>query len=178
MVRHPERLVTERLILRRPAGADAPAIFEEYARDPEVTRYMIWRPHRSLGDTAAFLSHADEGWASGRDLNWGITLKGEDRLVGMIGARPNGHKVDIGYVLGRKHWGRGIMTEAGRAVVDLLFGDPAVYRVFATCDVENLASARVLERLEMQREGTLRRNIIHPNISDEPRDSLLYAKVR
>src|SRR5205814_3843543 len=113
MRRYPERLETERLVLRRPVAADAAAIFEEYASDPEVTRYMIWRPHRSIDDTTAFRSHAEEGWASGLDLSWGITLKGEDRIVGMIGARPNAHKVDIGYVLGRKYWGRGIMTEAG-----------------------------------------------------------------
>ena len=174
----PERLTTRRLILRRPVSADAPAIYEEYASDPEVTRYMIWRPHRSLADTVAFRALAEEGWASGTDLSWAITLRGRDRVIGMVGARPGLHKTDIGYVLGRAHWGKGIMTEAAGAIVEMLFSYPSMFRVFATCDVENLASARVLEKIGMTREGILRRNIVHPNISDEPRDSLLYAKVR
>ncbi len=178
MLRFPERFTTPRLTLRRPVTADAPAIFEEYASDPEVTKYLMWRPHRSLGDTAAFLTFADEGWVSGKDISWAITITGSDRVIGMIGARPGHNKADIGYVLGRRHWGTGIMTEAGRAIVDLLFRERTMYRVWATCDTENLASARVLEKLGMTREGVLRRYIVHPNISEEPRDSLIYARVR
>lgn len=178
MLRFPERLTTARLTLRRPVTADAPAIYEEYAGDPAVTKYLMWRPHRSLGDTAAFLTLADEGWVSGKSLAWAITYRDSDRVIGMIGARPSLHKTDIGYVLGRRHWGQGIMTEAGRAIVELLFQERTMYRVWATCDTENHASARVLEKLGMAREGILRRYIIHPNISEEPRDSLLYATVR
>jgi [ribosomal protein S5]-alanine N-acetyltransferase len=81
-------------------------------------------------------------------------------------------------VLARDHWGQGIMPEALQAVVDLFWSDPAVFRIWAICDVENPASARVLEKIGMVREGTLRRFVMHPNISPEPRDAYCYALTR
>ncbi len=62
------------------------------------------------------------------------------------------------------------MTEAANAVVDWALSQPEVFRVWAVCDVENVASARFLEKIGMRREGTLSRWIIHPNISEQPRD--------
>ena len=56
----PERIETARLILRRPRAADAPAIFSRYASDVEVTKYLAWRRHRQLSDTAAFLAFSDD----------------------------------------------------------------------------------------------------------------------
>jgi ribosomal-protein-alanine N-acetyltransferase len=174
----PQILQTDRLILRRPVHDDAPAIFDGYARDGEVVRYLTWRPHESVADTREYLRRCDSGWDAGNDLTWAITLHGDDRVIGMVGIRPRGFKHDMGYVLARPHWGRGFMTEAGRAIVDLALSDTAVHRVWAVCDVDNRASARVLEKIGMQLEGVLRRWIVHPNVSDEPRDSLCYARVR
>jgi ribosomal-protein-alanine N-acetyltransferase len=59
-----------------------------------------------------------------------------------------------------------------------LLKQPDIYRVFATCDVENPASARVMEKVGMQCEGILRKYIVHPNISNGPRDSYMYAIVK
>lgn len=70
------------------------------------------------------------------------------------------------------------MTEAVRAVVDWAIGQPEMHRVWAVCDVDNKASARVLEKAGMEREGILRRWSIHPNISEFPRDCICYAKVK
>lgn len=67
------------------------------------------------------------------------------------------------------------MPEAPQAIIDWAFQQPTIYRVYATTDVENLASQRVLEKVGMQCEGTLRKYIIHPNISDIPRDSYMFA---
>jgi RimJ/RimL family protein N-acetyltransferase len=171
-------IVTPRLTLRPPRLTDADSIYEEYATDPEVTRYLIWSPHTSIEDTRAFLATRFVERGERPEESLVITLTGVDRAIGMIGYRHNGHKADIGYVLGRKHWGRGIMTEAGRAVVERLFAIPGVRRVWATCDVDNIGSARVLEKIGMTREGILRRWIVHPAISADPRDSLVYAVVR
>jgi len=174
----PETIPTDRLVLRRPVERDAIAIFDGYAQDADVVRYLVWPPHRSVDDTRAYLRHTDDGWATGAELTWALTFPGDDRLIGMIAIRPNGHKADLGYVLARTHWGQGLMAEAGRAVVDVAFRDPGVYRVWAVCDVENHASARVLEKIGMTREGVLRRWIVHPNVSPEPRDSLCFSCVR
>ena len=70
------------------------------------------------------------------------------------------------------------MTEALEPLVNWAIAQPDIYRVWAVCDIENLASARVLEKLGMTREGRLHRWLVHPNISDEPRDCFCYAKVK
>lgn len=173
-----ERLQTERLVLRRPVHGDAAAVFDEYARDREVTRYLTWRPHATLDDTRSFLLRCDDGWDSGTDLTWALSFAGNDHVIGMIGLRPRGHKPDIGYVLSRRYWGQGLMPEAAAALVHMAFRDPSVYRVWALCDVENRASARVMEKVGMTHEGILRRWIVHPNVSPHPRDVHCYALVR
>ena len=67
------------------------------------------------------------------------------------------------------------MTEAVKALVTWALQRPEIYRVWAVCDIDNKASARVMEKAGMQREGILRRWSIHPNVSNEPRDSYCYA---
>ena len=86
--------------------------------------------------------------------------------------------MDFGYVFNRKYWGQGYATEATRAVVAWAMSLSGVYRVWATCDTENFASVRVLEKTGLLREGTLRRCTIRPNISMIPRDTFVFAKIR
>lgn len=174
----PRELRTARLVLRIPRLDDAPAIFEGYAQDPEVTRYLCWPPHRDLAVTQGFVRGRLAAWEQGHDLTWAITRPGEDRCLGMIGIRLDGFKADIGYVLARAFWGHGLMSEAARAVADWGLSLPAVYRVWAMCDVDNRASARVLEKCGMNFEGVLHRFIVHPAVGPEPRDCRCYARVR
>ncbi|MEW6032277.1 MAG: GNAT family N-acetyltransferase [Bacillota bacterium] len=172
------RLATARLELRPPTLDDAQAIFSGYAQDREVTRYLVWRPHSNLEETRMFLQSCLDGWASGSELTWAITLAGSGDLIGMVASGPCGHKADLGYVLARPYWGNGYMTEAVSAVIEWLFSVPEVYRVWAVCDTANLASARVMEKVGMTREGLLKRWNVHPNVSSEPRDCYVYARVR
>jgi RimJ/RimL family protein N-acetyltransferase len=177
-VKPPTHIETARLTLRKPVAADTQLIYEAYARDPEVTRYVTWRPHRTVADGEEPAANRLAAWESGRHFSWVIALRDSGEVAGMISIRPDGWRVDLGYVLARKWWGRGLMTEAVRAVVDYLLSEPEVFRVWAVCDVENAASARVLEKAGMQREGILRRWAIHPNMGDEPRDCFCYATVK
>jgi [ribosomal protein S5]-alanine N-acetyltransferase len=174
----PERIETEHLTLRKPRMDDAPAIFSAYAQDSEVTRYMTWRPHKSVGETYRIVELMLRLWDKGEAYSYVITLKNSDSAIGMIAMHPEGFKVSIGYVLARQYWSKGYTTEAALAVTNWLLKQPDIYRVFATCDVENPASARVMEKVGMQCEGILRKYIVHPNISDEPRDSYVYAIVK
>src|SRR5689334_17629540 len=105
----PDTIRTDRLTLRRPADTDASALFDGYARDPDVVRYLMWRMHESVAETRAFLDRCRARWADGTDLTWALTPSGEDRLIGMISIRPHGFKHDMGYVLARPYWGRGLM---------------------------------------------------------------------
>lgn len=174
----PEEFETERLILRKPRMDDAPAIFSAYAQDPEVTRYMTWSPHKNVEETYRIRELMLKLWDNGEAYSYAITFKNSDSVIGMIAMHPDGFKVSIGYVLARSHWGNGYMTEAAQAIINWLLAQPEIYRVYATCDVENTASARVMEKVGMIREGLLRKYIVHPNISDEPRDSYIYAIVK
>jgi len=174
----PEHFDTDRLHLRIPRRDDAPAIFAAYAQDEEVTRYLTWRPHKSLEETYTIRDVMEKLRQDGKAFSYAITLKGDDTLIGMIAIHPDGFKVSIGYVLARPHWGKGYMTEAARAVTEWLLRQPDIFRVFATCDVDNPASAKVMEKAGMKCEGLLRRYMIHPNVSAEPRDCLMYAVTR
>ncbi len=96
----------------------------------------------------------------------------------MLEIRVAASAVNLGYALARRWWRHGFMTEALTPVVQWAVAQPSIYRVWATCDVDNLASARVLERVGMMREGVLRRWLVHPNVSDAPRDCLCYSIVK
>jgi RimJ/RimL family protein N-acetyltransferase len=174
----PPTIETARLRLRTPAMDDAEAIYTTYAQDPEATRYVSFRPHRSSEDAREYLRHCAAGWASDGPFTWVIVLREDGRLAGAIDIRPQGHRVELGYIIGRAYWGRGYMTEVVRAVADWALVQPEVYRVWAVCDVDNLASARVLEKAGMEREGRLRRWSLHPNVSEAPRDCWCYARVK
>jgi len=174
----PERFETERLVLRVPRRDDAPAIFAAYVQDIEATRYLTWRPHENLQETYSIMEQILKLWKDGNAYSYAIILKETDAVIGMIALHPEGFKVGLGYVLARPHWGKGFMTEAVRVVANWLLEQPDIYRVFAVCDVENPASARVMEKTGMVREGILRRNSIHPNVSNEPRDSYIYSIVK
>jgi RimJ/RimL family protein N-acetyltransferase len=171
----PDSFETDRLLLRAPLPSDAAAIHANYATDPEVTRYLIWTPHKSMQETEAFLVRCVEGWKTGAEFSWAIIWKETGELVGMLGLRLGEFKADVGYALARKFWGKGIATEALTQIVNWTLALPDIYRVWALCDVENTASARVLEKVGMKREGIMRRATMHPNVSEEPRDSYCYA---
>jgi [ribosomal protein S5]-alanine N-acetyltransferase len=174
----PDRFETARLILRPIAPDDAPAIFIGYAQDPEVARFVTWRPHQDLADTAAYIARCIATPAD-RSRTYALIGREGGRLLGAFDLRrPEPHRLDCGYVLARAEWGRGLMTEALSEVTLWAMQQDGIWRIGALCDVENRASARVMEKAGLAREGILRRWINHPNISAEPRDCFSYAMVR
>jgi RimJ/RimL family protein N-acetyltransferase len=174
----PEHIETKRLVLRIPTLADAAAIFNSYAQDTGVLRYLTWLPHMNVQETEGFLSDCMAAWGGDTRFPYTITLKESGAVIGMIEIRISGFKADIGYVVSRQHWGKGIATEGVGSLIEWALSQESIYRVWALCDVDNVGSARVLEKVGMQREGVLRRQIIHPNISGEPRDCYCYAAVK
>jgi RimJ/RimL family protein N-acetyltransferase len=173
----PETIETDRLILRKPRLQDTEAMFRSYASDPEVTRYLTWLTHTSVDQTRDYLMHAIAGWEKSNTFTWVITLKPTLELIGSIDIRLETN-ANIGYVLSRPFWNRGYMTEAVRALIRWALETDEIFRAWAVCDVENVASARVLEKAGMELEGTLRRWIVLPNRSSKPRDCVCYAKVK
>ena len=175
----PETFATERLFARMPRREDATAVFTAYGSDPEATRYLTWKPYTEIAPLAEYLQARAEDWSKAGGLyTWMLCLKGTDVPVGSIGVTLEGNRALFGYVLGRAHWGRGYMTEALRALLDWTDTQPEIFRAWAFCDVDNPASARVMEKAGMVRKGILRRWHIAPNLSPEPRDCIVCARVR
>ena len=175
----PATFETPRLRLRVPVVDDASAIFDAYTQDAEVARYTSWTPHRSLGETRGFLEqHCEAGWKAGTVFSWLITVTEGGDAAGIIDFRLTACRAEIGYVLARRCWGRGLMTEAAGAVVEWVIAQPEIHRVWATVDLENVASQRVLEKVGMVREGVLRRWLVFPNLGPVPRDVWSFARVR
>jgi [ribosomal protein S5]-alanine N-acetyltransferase len=177
-VTFPQLFETARLRLRPPRAEDARVIFDTYAQDPDVTRYLVWLPHRAIETTEQFIAYCTERWTAKTAFSYVISRIRDDELLGMIELQLNQHGASVGYVLAKKHWGQGFMPEAAGCLVACALLQPPLFRVQAFCDVENIASARTLEKIGMLREGLLRRYIIHPAMSSEPRDCYLYAKTR
>lgn len=179
MLRPPHRFATARLTGRMPRLEDGPAVFAAYASDPEVTRYLAWRPYERVEPLNAFLREAIAHWEKGEGhLAWLLCLKGTDTPIGSIGMTIEGGKATFGYALAKKFWGHGFAAEALQHLVDWALAQPTIFRAWAFCDVENPASARVMEKAGMVREGILRRWHVAPNLGPEPRDCVAYAKVK
>lgn len=172
----PNVFQTDRLVLRPIALADARAIFDGYAQDPDVTRFLTWRPHTRIEQTEAYITRCME---AASDRTYALIERSCGKLIGAFDLRQSGRfRLGYGYVLARSSWGQGLMTEALTEVARWARGHPDIWRIGDVCDVENRASARVMEKAGLTCEGVARRWMLHPNVSDEPRDCLRYAKVR
>ena len=174
----PDTFETACLLLRPVTVVDVDAIFDSYAQDEHVARYLIWRPHRSRSETQAYVERCI---ATPSEFERTYMLLGrEDNIVrGAFALRRRApHRLDCGYVLARRWWRHGLMTEVLTEIAAWALRQPSMFRIGAVCDVENIGSARVLEKAGFVREGVLHRWLVHPNISDEPRDCYSYARVR
>jgi len=144
------RLETERMWLRWPRASDAGA-FTRLLGDPEVSSQTATIPHPySIGDAEDFIRRARAENSAGDGLVLALAFKRQpNEPVGVVGAHGSSFRgvARLGYWLGREYWGQGLMTEATRAFVDLIFGVSSLGEI--TCDSlpENLASRRVQEKL-------------------------------
>lgn len=153
-------LTTRRLVLRE-SGAEDATEFHRWVSDPEVTQYLSWEGETSLEETQKKLAELRELFYRAFVLPWGITLKGDNRLIGRIRyyqfLGPNWSIGELGYELGKENWNKGIMTEAIQAAVTFGFEQmPGLNRVQATCDRANVASAKALTKAGLKEEGVLR----------------------
>jgi RimJ/RimL family protein N-acetyltransferase len=170
-----ERLETERLLLRRPRRDDVRPIFERYASDAEVTRYLSWRQHHSLEDTDVFLAFSDGEWS-----RWGcgpylVFARDDGTLLGSTGlAFESRELASTGYVFARDAWGQGFATESLRAMIALARAR-GLARLYAICHIDHRASSRVMEKAGLLREGVLPRHTVFPNISPFACDVLSYG---
>ena len=169
----PKRIRTERLVLRPVSVNDVDAMMD-FANDPEWGRYQqVPQPYRSA-HAREFLDYYERSdWAV--DFCWAIEIR--NKYAGAISMHVyEVHKTaSIGFDLNPRWWRRGLITEAARAVLDEAFTTLQLRKIWATVDVPNAASIRVLEKLGMEREGVQR---AHHWRRGEPVDIALYGVLR
>ena len=159
---HIPPLETDRLLLRAIRVSDAADMFD-YARRPEVTRYLLWNPHPDVRYTKRYLEYLATRYRMGMFYDWALILKAEKRMIGTCGFvrfdYPH-NSAEIGYVLHPDYHGKGLMAEAARAVMDFGFSTLDLHRIEARYMVGNAPSRRLMERMGMTFEGVKRQSML------------------
>ncbi len=172
-----QRIETHRLILRPFRMEDAEDMYANWASDPEVTRYLTWPAHGSVDVTRRVLEDWIPRYGDGGYFHWAIEWKETGIAIGSIAAMKldeETESAEIGYCLSRAFWGRGIMPEALRAVMDFLFDTVGLNRIASYHDANNPKSGRVMVKAGMKKEGILRKaRKNNAGICDEIRYALL-----
>ena len=174
----PLHVETSRLALSPPVAADAAGVFERYASDPDVTRYLGWPRHRTVADTQGFLDFSAVQWDQDGVGPYLIRGRADGRLLGSTGlALEPGGLAMTGYVLAKDVWGRGYATEALAAMVDVAAGI-GVVQIYAVCHPQHRASWHVLEKCGFERDLRWTRQMEFPNLArGVSQDVLCYARV-
>ena len=152
---------TDRLLLRRMTMKDAPDIFA-YSRDPEVARHVLWTAQKQLSEAKEYVRFMLRRYRDDLPSSWGVIDKVSGKLIGTIGYMDYNEEnasVEVGYSLAKWMWGKGLMTEALRAVIDYTFDVMDVNRIEAQHELDNPSSGRVMEKCGMVREGLLRQRL-------------------
>lgn len=167
-----EQLETRRLILRKLRMDDARVYYERLGSSAAVTEFMLWEPHRDIGESVASIEKALRRYAEGRCYRWGIARKEDDSLIGVIELLRLDEETDtcsFAYMLAEEFWGRGYGTEALTAALDFAFRKLKVAAVEADHMAENAASGVVMRKAGMKYQRTDRAKYEkHGKVYDAP----------
>jgi RimJ/RimL family protein N-acetyltransferase len=151
-------LSSSRLTLRWLRDADAPDVFAVF-RDSEVMRYWSSPPMQRLAEAAELIRRIHELFRSRTLFQWGIASQSSDAILGtctLFHLDATHRRAEIGFALGRAHWGQGLATEAVELLIGFAFDRLNLHRLEADVDPRNDRSLQLLERQGFQREGLLR----------------------
>ena len=153
-------LENDRLLLRRFKLGDAQAMYDNWASDPEVTRYLTWPRHADVKASKSIIKEWIPQYKNKDYYQWAIVLKDSgDMPIGSIGAEKADDKINavsIGYCIGRKWWNRGITSEALSLLVRFFFDEVHANRIESRHDPRNPNSGKVMEKCGLRYEGTRR----------------------
>ncbi|MEK4760013.1 GNAT family N-acetyltransferase [Viridibacillus sp. FSL E2-0187] len=170
-------LETERLILRKISFEDLNDM-HTYCSNEEVARNCTWNKHESLADTEEFVRFILNKYEFDQYALWGIEDKETGILIGTIDFvswQPKQQIAEIGYAISQAYWGRGIVTEAAKAVIAFGFEEMDLVRIQAKCLIKNVGSARVMEKVGMSYEGIIRKGLL---VKGTHHDLKLYSILR
>lgn len=158
-----QTIKTERLMLRKFRLSDAQNMFETYCGKGKVAEFLSWSAHESLEDTKSYLlDFVLPAYYKKDTYRWAIVWKENKKVIGSIDVRASNETercAELGWVLGDDYWGKGIMPEAAKKVLEYLFS-VGYKRIQAMHHVANKKSARVMEKIGMQYEGVLEKYLL------------------
>ncbi|KAL7515167.1 hypothetical protein ACHAXN_012569 [Cyclotella atomus] len=162
-------LESSRLKLRRPTKTDAQDIFSIYASDPDVTKYLLFAPHKTIQETLDFITLSDKQWENKERYNFVIVKKEDSKLIGGIGfgfTDENKDVARIGYLLSKEHWSQGYATEACLRMIEFA-KESGVRKLVSPIHPENKASIRVLEKCGFQEDVDAKETLFLPNLEEK-----------
>ncbi|ENH96059.1 GCN5-related N-acetyltransferase [Gracilibacillus halophilus YIM-C55.5] len=165
---------TGRLCLRKLTLADLDDVFN-FCSNPKVAEPMTWETNKTKEVTHEFLKSVVNGYEKGESAEWAIVWKTNQRVIGVVAIInwSNTHKsIEVGYFLSESYWAQGIVTEALIKVIQYGFSELKANRIEGRCDIHNVGSQKVLKKVGMTYEGTLRKNEF---IKGEFRDTQIYS---
>lgn len=148
----------------------------KYASQPIVCKYQPWGPN-TLKESQSFVKEAIEDFkkSSRTRFVFAIIEKQTEKMIGVVEFNIRdeiNRKGEIGYILHPMYWGQGFASEVAKLIVNFIFNELNMHRIYATCDPRNIASSKVLEKIGMTLEGRMRQDLL---LKDGWRDSLLYS---
>lgn len=171
----PMQLTSPRLILRRGKKTDALSLFSNYCSSSYSSKFLTRLPHTSVEQTYLFLNEwCITPWINeSKQFAWVITLTHSDEAIGVFLVENNQNEAQIHYGISQRYERRGLMTEAGEAVITWLKSQK---KIFTECDIDNDGSIRLLEKWGFQNKKLLKNRLIIPSFSlSEKRDCYLYV---
>lgn len=159
-------LQTKRLVLRPFEEGDHEMMYKNWASDEQVTRYLLWHPHKDPEETKKTIASWIKRYRKKNYYQWGLLERSSGELIGSVTLFAPGrgfiltrkYKSEIGYCLGRPWWGEGLAYEAVGAVLEFAFLEMEALKVYARHDHRNPASGRLLMRLGMDHVKLVRKS--------------------
>lgn len=173
-------LESNRLLFRKASTSDSNAMFNNWANDKEVTKYLRWDAYEKEEDTIKFLNYLENSYKEDNFYNWMVIPKEEGVPIGTIGAVDidvNNNTVEIGHCYGRNFWNKGYGTEALTRIIKFFFEEVGVETIYAYYVERNSASGKVLEKVGMKYEGILRKRV-YDNVTKKQVDLISYSITR
>lgn len=165
-----KKLETNRLILRKGTLNDAKEIYENYGKDPLVSKYVVWNQHDSIDDAINLMKKWEESYSTTDSYKWVVVLKETNKIIGSITAVKVDKKynvIGLGYCYGSKWWNKGYATEALKRVIKFFFEEVKAETIIAEHLEHNPASGKVMEKSGMKYEGVLRNRTIDKNTNKQ-----------
>jgi ribosomal-protein-alanine N-acetyltransferase len=167
-------LTTERLVLRQFTKEDLPEIFK-LRTDARVSKYITRPDFKSMEDAEVYIAKMTNLISNNESIIWGITKKGEDKVMGSICLwhfRKEDYRAEVGYEMRPEFWGKGIMSEAMVAIVDYGFNTLKLHSIEAIINPDNAATIKLLTRNKFVKEAHFKEHYFH---NGEFRDTGVYT---